>query len=97
MLRCRKNDIIVFQVLDQAEIDLPFSYLANFVDTENNELQIRAKAESVRKAYKEEIDKFINHIETECTKIGVTHVLLNTSDPFDIALEEFILKRSRCF
>ena len=97
MLRCRKNDVIVFQVLDQAEIDLPFSYLANFVDTENNELQIRAKAESVRKAYKEEIDKFINHIENECTKIGVTHVLLNTSDPFDKALEEFIIKRSRCF
>ncbi|MCM8543203.1 MAG: DUF58 domain-containing protein [Lentisphaeraceae bacterium] len=97
MLRCRKNDVIVFQVMDRAEIDLPFSYMANFVDTENNEIQIKAKAESIRKAYQEEIQTFIKHIENECTKIGVTHVLLNTSDSFDKALEQFILKRSRCF
>jgi uncharacterized protein (DUF58 family) len=96
-LRCRRNDIIVFQILDQAEIDLPFNYLANFVDTENNEVQVKAKAENIRKAYKEEINQFTSHIHNECEKMGVSHLLLSSSDPFDKALEEFLIKRKRCF
>jgi uncharacterized protein (DUF58 family) len=97
MLRCRKNDIIVFQVLDQAELNLPFDSLAQFVDTENNDLQIQAKADSIRKAYKEEINAFTGHIKNECEKIGVDYLLLNTSDSFDKALQEFVLKRQRCY
>ncbi|NQZ57854.1 MAG: DUF58 domain-containing protein [Lentisphaeraceae bacterium] len=95
MLRCKKNDVIVFHILDQAELDLPFDTLAQFVDSENNELQVQAKAESIRKSYKEEIAKFTGKVKDECDKLGISYQLLSTIDPFDKALQEFIMARKR--
>lgn len=96
ILRTRKNDIIVFHVLDKAELELPFESVAQFVDSENNQLKVKAQAESIRQAYKEEIENFCERIKNECLKSGISYQLLSTADPFDKALEEFILKRKKC-
>ena len=55
MLRCKKHDVIAFQILDRAEMELPFSSMGNFVDVENESLNIRAKAKDIRQIYEDEI------------------------------------------
>ncbi|MCH2208268.1 MAG: DUF58 domain-containing protein [Lentisphaerales bacterium] len=97
MLRCKKHDVIVFQILDEAELKLPFKEMSHFIDTENNDLQVKAKAEEISQAYQDEIETFTNGIKTECEKIGASYLLLSTSDSFDKALSEFLLKRRSCF
>jgi uncharacterized protein (DUF58 family) len=97
MMRHRKNNIVVFHIMDQAELDLPFSNVTQFIDSENNELQVKANADDIKKAYKAEIDAFTKHVENECCKIGISYLLLSTSEPFDKALQEFLIKRQKCF
>ena len=95
-LRYRKNDVVVFHVLDKAELDLPFSSMAKFIDTEDKS-EIIANADQIRKAYKEEIDAFIERIRTECVKLNANYLQINTSQPFDYALEEFLMQRKKLF
>lgn len=97
MLRCKKHDVIVFQILDEAELKLPFKEMSSFIDTENNDLHVKAKADEISQAYQDEINTFTNSIKAECEKIGASYLLLSTSDPFDKALGEFLLKRRSCF
>jgi uncharacterized protein (DUF58 family) len=97
MMRGKKHDIIVFHVLDQAEIDLPFDDLTEFVDIENTATTVTAKAGDIRDQYKKEIQNFTQYLQNECENMGVSYLQLSTTEPFDKALEQFLLKRKRCF
>jgi uncharacterized protein (DUF58 family) len=93
-LRHKGHDVIVFHILDPAELDLPFTRSSRFIDTEDSSSQVQAEADQIRAAYREEINAFTDRVKDECTKQRVQYLLLNTAQPFDVALQHFLIERN---
>lgn len=91
-LRHGGNDVILFHVLDEAEVDFPFHGLMEFEDPET-EQKIEVDADSFKSDYVEEIKAFRDTYSAECFKSGIDYVPLDTSMPFDRALMEYLVTR----
>ena len=91
--RYKKNEVIVFQILDPMERSFAFGKDAIFRDSETLE-ELTTQPFQIQKAYKEAIDSFINKIKTECLNSNIDYNLIETSTPFDKALFSFIQKRN---
>jgi len=90
----KKNEVIVFQLLDPVEVDFSFSSDTIFVDKETGE-EITTQPQQIQKGYQEAVRQFINQIQTECRSIGVEYNLLLTNEFLDKALLEYFKKRQK--
>ena len=95
-LRGMGNDIIPFQIMDDAELNFPFDEASEFIDMENNESYITSPA-AIRKAYLNNLNEFLSYCKKKCQSSGVDYCLLNTADPLDEALTSYMSKRAKHF
>jgi len=95
-LRFRGHDVVVIQVLDEAEVTFPFRGPMIFADPESAE-QVRTDPEAIRAAYLERFGKFVGRYRSECLKMGADFVQVNTAMPFDKALSAFLTERKQRF
>ncbi|MDO9317872.1 MAG: DUF58 domain-containing protein [Gammaproteobacteria bacterium] len=95
-LRSMGNDVIVFQVMDDAELNFTFHEATEFIDAETAETYITSPA-AIRDAYLENINKFLAFCKKQCQSSGVDYCLVNTSQPLDAALTSYISRRARSF
>lgn len=95
-LRSMGNDVITFQLMDDAELTFPFSEASEFVDLENNESYITSPA-AIRQAYLKNLQEFLDFCRKQCQSSGVDYCLMNTSQPLDAALSSYISKRAKSF
>jgi uncharacterized protein (DUF58 family) len=95
-LRHRGNEIILFHILDEAEVHFPFVGLIEFEDVETPE-KLTIDAKGMRSDYLQSIDEFRNHYKEECAKANIDYVPIDTSVSFDKALLEYLLQRQRRF
>ena len=94
-LRHGGNDVILFHILDEAEVAFPFSGLVELEDPETR-AKLEVDADSYRRDYLQEIDEFRDTYRRECFQSGIDYVALDTSMPFDRALTEYlVMRRSR--
>jgi len=91
-LRHGGHDVILFHVLDEAEVAFPFSGLVELEEPETN-TRLELDADSYRRDYLQEIDAFRETYRRECFQSGIDYVPLDTSMPFDRALTEYLLMR----
>jgi len=91
-LRHRGHDIILFHVLDEAEVHFPFEGLTEFEDPESLE-RIQVDATNYQADYVQEINQFRDTYRRECFQSGIDYVPLDTSMQFDRALLEYLLLR----
>ena len=91
-LRHGGHDVILFHVLDQAEVAFPFEGLVELEDPESGET-IEVDADAYRSEYLEEIDDFRTQYARECRQSGIDYVPLDTSMQFDRALMEYLINR----
>jgi uncharacterized protein (DUF58 family) len=91
-LRHRGHDVILFHVLDEAEVSFPYDGMIEFEDPETQE-KVVVDATSYRQDYKNEIEGFREMYRRECFQTGVDYVPLDTSMQFDKALLEYLLSR----
>ncbi|MAT12742.1 MAG: DUF58 domain-containing protein [Pirellulales bacterium] len=95
-LRHGGHDVILFHVLDEAEVTFPFDGMVQLHDPESEETLV-VEAESYRQDYTQEIISFREEYAAECRNLGVDYVPLDTSMQFDRALMEYLMsRRSRC-
>jgi uncharacterized protein (DUF58 family) len=95
-LRHRGHDVILFHILDEAEVTFPYDGMVEFEDPETNELVV-VDASAYRRDYQSEIAAFRAMYKQECFQSGIDYVSLDTSMQFDKALLEYLLsRRSRC-
>jgi uncharacterized protein (DUF58 family) len=92
-LRHRGNDVILFHILDEAEVNFPYEGIIEFEDPESHE-KIVVDATSYRRDYKSEIEAFRELYRKECFQTGVDYLPLDTSMQFDKALLEYLISRS---
>ncbi len=91
-LRHGGHDVILFHVLDQAEVEFPFEGLVELRDPETGET-LEIDADAYRSEYLEEISGFRSLYATECRQSGIDYVPLDTSMKFDRALTEYLINR----
>ena len=95
-LRAMGNDVITFQIMDDAELNFPFMEASEFIDMENRESYITTPA-TIRKAYLENLNNFLDYCKKQCQSSGVDYCLMNTSEPLDEALSSYMSKRAKSF
>jgi len=91
-LRHGGHDVILFHVLDQAEVTFPFEGLVELRDPESGET-LEVDADGYRQEYLKEIAAFRELYQRECRQSRIDYVPLDTSMPFDRALTEYLVNR----
>ncbi|MFM7846816.1 MAG: DUF58 domain-containing protein [Planctomycetota bacterium] len=95
-LRHRGHDVILFHVMDEAEVQFPFSGAQEFEDPETGE-RIEVDATEDRESYLAGVAEFREQYRREAYQTGIDYVALDTSMQFDKALVEFLIsRRARC-
>jgi len=92
--RHRRHEVILFHVLDRAEIEFPFGDLASFVDLETGE-RIQVEPLDVRDAYIEQVEAFRETYRRACAEMRIDYVAADTSVPYDAMLSRYLATRSR--
>jgi uncharacterized protein (DUF58 family) len=92
--RHRRHEVIVFHVLDKAEIDFPFTEAIAFHDLETNE-RIQVDPAYVREIYREQINTFIETYRRACVEAQIDYVPADTSIPYDFMLTRYISARNK--
>jgi uncharacterized protein (DUF58 family) len=93
-LRNRGNDLIVLQVLDPAELDLPFDDAANFEDMETGEA-IPVVPSLLRDQYRTLIREHTATLRRLMREERIDYALFNTAQPLDHALFAYLADRQR--
>lgn len=95
-LRHGGHDVILFHILDEAEVTFPFSGLVEFEDPETQE-KARIDATGFRNEYRAEVQSFCDTYKRECFQAGVDYLQLDTGTQFDRALVEYLINRRSRF
>ncbi len=95
-LRYGGHDVIVFHVLDEAEVKFPYDGPVQFEDAESGET-VTVDATGFREDYLRQLQEFRDIIREGCNKLRIDYVPLDTSMPFDKALTEYLLQRQSSF
>lgn len=93
-LQHRGNEILVFQILDKDELDLPFNDYVLFRDIEGTE-EFFAEPWIFRKAYCEAMRRFVAEVTEGCGSRGIDHVLLRTDQDLAAGLSHYLHARER--
>ncbi len=86
--------MVVFHVLDQAELEFPFTDPSAFEDLESGE-QLPVVPESFRDKYRALVQAHIAELTAKAAERGVDYRLLDTSKPLDFALYDYLSFRER--
>jgi uncharacterized protein (DUF58 family) len=92
-LRHGGHDVILFHVLDEAEVKFPFNGMVELEDPEDHR-KLAIDADSFRRDYLNEVEQFREHYRRECFQAGVDYIGLDTSMQFDRALTEYLVNRA---
>ena len=93
-LRFRGNEVIVFHVLDEAELEFNFSDASSFEDLESGE-QIPIVPEALREEYRQMIRAHVAAIAERCSAARIDYRMFNTAAPLDHALFAYLSIREK--
>jgi uncharacterized protein (DUF58 family) len=92
--RHRKHEVVVFHLLDPMERHLAFDRETRFVGLEGG-AEVATEpwhiADEYRRVMREELDRY----RRECREGRIDYVVVDTSEPFDSVLFNYLAKRKR--
>lgn len=88
--RFKGNDVIVFHLLDPAELDLPFDGNIQFEDLEAANLRVIADPRAIRATYQQVVNEFIGDMRKQCHDNAIDYQLISTAAPLDQALARYL-------
>ena len=94
LLNHRGGDVMVFHVLDPAEIELPFDQPASYEDLESGE-RIPVVPDVVRERYRALVAEHVSSLGRLLGESRVDYALFDTSRPLDHALASYLARRQR--
>jgi uncharacterized protein (DUF58 family) len=89
-----KHEVVLFQVLDPWERDLPLDGNVRFRDLETGET-LTTLSDGVRDSYRKAVREWLTDLDRECLTRGIDRVELTTNDPLDRALLDYFERRSK--
>ena len=93
-LRAGGHDVVVFHILDPAELNFDFDSPALFRDVETGR-DMYIDPSAARKSYRRLLDNHLNNAKSVCQRLGIDYHLFATDRPFDLALLDFLQGRMR--
>jgi uncharacterized protein (DUF58 family) len=92
-LAALKHEVIVFQLMGKNELELDFKGFSTLEDLETGEtIQVNTQ---LAKTYKENLQQHLASIRMELLGKHIVHQLLNTAEPLDKALRDFLVARNK--
>lgn len=92
--RFRGADVVVFHVMDPAELTFPFQRAARFRDLEDGD-ELTAVPAVVRQQYLDELHRALDRYKRGLGSSGIDYQLLDTSTPLEFALMSYLSIRER--
>lgn len=92
-LRFRGHDVIVFQIMDEFELNFNFSQMTRFIGLEG-EAPIMALPQAMRERYLQNLQNHLAALRQTCGANRVDYTLLTTNQPLDFALQAYLAARS---
>jgi len=92
-IRSKGQDIIVFHILDEFEMNFPFNSLTRFEGLEQIP-EITADPMALKKDYLKEINEFTDTIRRGCQGNRIDYTLITTDKKLDVALSAYLATRS---
>lgn len=89
ILRSRGQDVILFQVLDPAEVRFEFEEAVLFEDLESGR-ELYVDPDAIREKYLNRLEGHNNAISDICDKLGIEYRRLTTDEPLETALFQFL-------
>ncbi len=93
--RHARHEVIVIQVLDQDELDFPFTGRLRFRNLEALSQHEDIDAASLRDAYRKKFEAFQQELSAGCGRARIDLLTLTTDQPFDRALAGYLASRRR--
>lgn len=93
-LHYKKNDVILFQILDPIEESFAFEKNGVFIDLETGE-EMTTQPHQIQTSYKNAFEEYLHKLKRECLSFGIEYNLINTNEQFDTALLSFIKRRAK--
>jgi uncharacterized protein (DUF58 family) len=93
-LRSRGHDLVVFHILDPAELRFPFEEASSFEDLETGE-QLPVTPEAMVERYLALVDEHTQTLARRMLENGIDYALFDTSVPLDHALFHYLSHRER--
>jgi len=88
--RFKGNDVIVFHLMDPAELNLPFDGNILFEDLEAANLRVITDPRTIRTTYQQVINEFIADMRKQCHDNAIDYQLISTATPLDQALASYL-------
>jgi len=92
--RFRGSEVIVFHLIDPAELTFPFERAARFRDIELGD-EVMAVPSVVRQEYLDALQAAVDRYKRELGSEGIDYRLIDTSTPLDFALVSYLSTRGR--
>lgn len=92
--RLRKCEVIVFHILDRAELDFPYRGYLCFEELES-ERRMNIHSRAVRSAYLKSLGDYLGKIRQGCFRSNLDYLLWPTDEPLERFLYQFLLRRQR--
>lgn len=91
-LRHRRHEVVVFHILDPAELEFPFKSVTLFKGLEEFP-QLLVDPHTLRKAYLQEFGEFVRVLKQACRGLKIDYVQLRTDQHFDIPISSYLARR----
>ena len=92
LLRQRGHDVMVFHVMDDDELDFPFSGPTRFEGLELPD-HLNCNPRALRTGYLEALDRFLEEVRRNCAKNTCDYDLIRTSKSLDSVLASYLSNR----
>lgn len=92
--RHKKHEVIVFHILDPAEVEFSFDRYTTFIDVETGE-RLTTEPWHLKRNYLEKIAEFINYYKVHCREHRIDYTLIKSSESLDTALTGYLNRRRR--
>ncbi len=92
LLRQQGHDVIALHIMDDDELDFPFSGPTKFEGLELGD-SLHCNPRALRDGYLRELLLFLDEVRRECARIAVDYQLIRTSYPLDAALTALPTRR----
>lgn len=93
-LSSQGNDVIVFHILDDLELNFQFDRVSEFEDIETKQ-KLNVIPGHFKQEYLRLIRDHTEQLDREFSKIGIEYTLMNSSKPLDIGLFAYLAKRRK--
>jgi uncharacterized protein (DUF58 family) len=91
-LRHKRHEVVLWHILDQAELEFPFQEATLFRGLEQYP-ELLTDPRSLRRGYLAEVQAFVTELEKGCREQNIDYVQMRTETPLSVALSSYLAHR----